>query len=433
MTLPTTAGPLAGVRILDLTWLLVGAGATRMLATLGAEVIRVEALIASGRLDPMRLRSPYMFDPPRAQEEPEFVDLPHAELIDRAGNFFNINPGKRGITLNMNHPVGQELFARLVPLCDVVTENFSAHQMQRWGFGYERLRSLREDILYVQMSGAGYRGPDSHQVTYGPTAQALSGLSAQSGLPEPAPPAGWGMSYLDHTGAYYGAMAILSGLYHRKRTGQGQHIDLSQVGTGLQLTGTALLDFTLNGRPSRRTGNRSPYRLAAPHGAYPCQGEDRWCTIAVFTDTEWQQLCRAMGHPAWSQDGRFATLQQRCEHQDALDAYMATWTRQYDARVVQDSLRQYGVRAAVVQTARDKIVDDPQLRQRDYIVEAPHRDLGMQPLESHPWRFSRTPVHVGGALQRGAPCLGEDNAYVYGELLGLSSATITQYAAEGVL
>ncbi len=432
MPVPKTPGPLAGVRIIDLTWLLVGAGATRMLATLGAEVIRIEAPLP-GRMDPMRARGPYMCNPPIAQEDPEVVEGSPEELCDRAGNFFNINPGKRGITLNMNHPTGQELFARLVPLADVVTENFSAHQMERWGFSYERLRNLKPDILYAQMSGLGHHGRDSSYTSYGPTAQAISGLSYQSGLPEPYPPAGWGMSYLDHTGGFYGAMAVLCGLYHRKRTGEGQHLDLAQVGVGLQLTGTALLDFTVNGRASRRTGNRSPYRLAAPHGVYPCVGDDRWCTLAVFNETEWQQLCAAMEHPAWSRDARFATLEQRLAHEDDLDTHLASWTCQYEPRALQNLLRRAGVRAAMVQTVRDKVEYDPQLRQRDYITSLPHGRMGQQQLENHPWRFSRTPVHAGGATQRGAPCLGEDNAYVYGELLGLSAETIAQYAAEGVI
>jgi crotonobetainyl-CoA:carnitine CoA-transferase CaiB-like acyl-CoA transferase len=424
-------GPLAGIRIVDLSWLLVGAGATRLLATLGAEVIRIEAPLG-GRQDPMRLRSPYMFNPPRAQEDPDSVVLPPREQGDRAGNFFNINPGKRGITLNMNHPTGRELFARLVPLADVITENFSAHQMDKWGFSYQRLCQLRPDILYVQMSGLGYRGRDHNYVSFGPTAQAISGLSYQSGLPDQAP-AGWGFSYLDHTGAFYGAMATLTGLYHRQRTGQGQHIDLAQVGVGLQLTGTALLDFTVNGRASARTGNRSPYRLAAPHGAYPCQGEDRWCTIAVFSEAEWFQLCAAMGHPAWSREARFASLVQRLEHQDDLDSHLAAWTRHYEARALQKLLRRHNVRAALVQTAQDKIDHDPQLRARQYLTRLPHQLMGEQWVENHPWRFSRTPAHTGGPIQRGAPCLGEDNAYVYGELLGLSANEMADYAAAGVI
>lgn len=283
------------------------------------------------------------------------------------------------------------------------------------------------------MSGLGYHGRDSSYRSYGPTAQALSGLSDQSGLPAPAPPAGWDFSYLDHTGGCYGAMATLSGLYHRKRTGRGQHIDMAQVGVGLQLTGTALLDFTVNGRTSRRTGNRSPHRLAAPHGIYPCQGEDRWCTLAVFSETEWQRLCDAMQTPDWARCEQFATLDLRIEHQDELDAHLSAWTRQFEARALQDLLRQHGVRAAMVQTARDKIDHDPQLQRRDYITTLPHQQVGQQRVENQPWHFSRTPVHVGSGIQRGAPCLGEDNDYVYGELLGLSADEMAQCASEGVI
>lgn len=423
---------LEGIRIIDLTWILVGPGATRILASMGAEVIRIEPTHPA-RIDLARMVAPFIQDTPGPPEDPYGLALPLAERLDRSGYYFNNNPGKRGIRLDLGTPEGKELFRRLVAIGDVVTENFSAHTMEKWGFGYEQLRAIKPDIIYVQMSGMGHSGPEHNYVSYGPTAQALSGLSYQSGLPEPAPPAGWGYSYLDHTGSYYGAMAALCGLLHRQMTGEGQHIDVAQEALGLVLTGTALMDALLNGRQTVRTGNRSPYRPAAPHGAYPCQGEDRWCAIAVFSEPEWHQLCVAMGQPQWTTRPQYATLEQRLQHQDALDVEIATWTRQHTAEEVMQRLQACGVRAGVVQTSADKVCNDPHLQAREYFVEVEHSRFGWLPVETTPIRFSATPLHPGGVTRRGAPRWGEDNAYVYGTLLGLSDAEIADYTARNII
>jgi crotonobetainyl-CoA:carnitine CoA-transferase CaiB-like acyl-CoA transferase len=228
-------------------------------------------------------------------------------------------------------------------------------------------------------------------------------------------------------------MAVLCGLLHRQQTGEGQHIDVAQEAIGLVLTGTALLDAVVNGQQTIRTGNRSPYRPAAPHGAYPCQGDDRWCAIAVFSEQEWQALCDAMDHPAWTTKPAYATLESRLQHQDCLDADLSSWTRQHAAETVMQRLQAHGVRAGVVQTAADKVRHDPQLRARQFFVEVAHSRFGPLPVETTPIRFSQTPVHPGGPIQRGAPRWGEDNAYVYGGLLGLSEAELADYAAKGII
>ena len=432
MTTPVPPRLLEGIRIIDLTWILVGPGATRILASMGAEVIRIEPTNPA-RVDLARFVPPFLQDTPGPPEDPYGLAFSLTERFDRSGYYFNNNPGKRGIRLNMNTLEGQALFRRLVAIGDVVTENFSAHTMEKWGFGYEQLRAIKPDVIYVQMSGMGHTGPEHNYVSYGPTAQALSGLSHQSGLPEPAPPAGYGYSYLDHSGAYYGAMAVLCGLLHRQQTGEGQHIDVAQEAVGLVLTGTALLDAVVNGQQTVRTGNRSPYRPAAPHGAYPCQGDDRWCAIAVFSEQEWQALCSAIDHPAWTTKPAYATLENRLQHQDCLDADLSSWTRQHTAEAVMQCLQAHGVRAGVVQTAADKVRHDPQLRARQFLVEVTHSRFGSLPVETTPMRFSHTPVHPGGPIQRGAPRWGEDNAYVYGELLGLSEAEMSAYAAKGII
>ena len=237
------------------------------------------------------------------------------------GQFNNKNPGKRGISLNVRHPKGLEIAKRLVAMSDIVAEGFSPGVLDSWGLGYEALRAIKPDIIYVQQSGMGAQGTYGRFRTVGPIANAFAGLSEMSGLPEPAMPAGWGYSYLDWMGAYSFALAMLSALFHRARTGEGQWIDASQSEVGLFISGTTILDWSANGRIWTRYGNRSPYKPAAPHGVYPCAGEDRWLTIACFTEAEWRALTDGRGPPGVGGGSAVQhDLAARLAHQDALDA-----------------------------------------------------------------------------------------------------------------
>ena len=253
-----------------------------------------------------------------------------------------------------------------------------------------------------------------------------------SGLPEPAMPAGWGYSYLDWMGAYSFALAMLSGLYYRERTGQGQWIDASQTEVGLFINGTAILDWSANGRIWTRTGNRSPNKPAAPHGVYPCAGVDRWLAIACFSDAEFQALAEVARHPEWARDPRFNTLASRLQHQDALDALVGQWTRTHDARELMLALQKAGVPAGVCQTTEDRCDNDPQLRALEWLTEITGTKIGRWPVAEVPVKLSESPAYVGGRIDRGAPCYGEDNEYVYGELLGMSKRQIEELAADGV-
>ena len=219
------------------------------------------------------------------------------------GQFNNKNAGKRGISLNIRHPKGLQIAKDLVRICDVVAEGFSPGVLQRLGLGYDVLKSIRPDIIYIQQSGMGAHGTYGRMRTVGPVAAAFGGQGDMSGLPEPAMPVGWGYSYLDWMGAYGYALAMLGALYHRDRTGEGQWIDASQCESGLFLTGTTMLDWSANDREWRRYGNRSPYKPAAPHGAYRCAGKDRWIAIACFTDAEWRALARSGGQGHGSKTG----------------------------------------------------------------------------------------------------------------------------------
>ena len=405
--------PLSGVRVIDLTWIVAGPQCTRILADLGAQVIKVEYAESS---DYIRRAPPFADDQPG---------------VNRSGFFNNLNRNKLGVTLNVGHPDGMELLKRLISISDVLIENFSSRVMARWGLDYQEQRKLKPDIIYLGLSGFGHSGRHQDYTTWGPTAQALSGLTFMSGLPGHMP-AGWGYSFLDHTAGYYGAMAILMALHHRQRTGQGQSIDISQVETGIVMTGPVLLDHTVNGKPYRRPGNppgnRSNHPRVAPHNVYRCRGDDRWCAITVFTEEEWRSFCTAIGQPPWTQDHRFATNQARVEHEDELDALIEGWTHHREAEEVMTTLQTAGVAAGVVQTAADKVDRDPQLRDRGFFPVMDHPEIGPYAFEGFPARFSR----AGAEFLRPAPLLGQDNVLIFKELLGLGELPFNQMAEEAV-
>jgi crotonobetainyl-CoA:carnitine CoA-transferase CaiB-like acyl-CoA transferase len=297
------------------------------------------------------------------------------------------------------------------------------------------LRRIRPDIVYVSMAGLGHSGPYEHYQTFGPTVQALSGLTHQSGFPDKQP-AGWGYSYMDHTGGYFGAIAMLQALFHRRRTGEGQYVDLSQVEAAITLTGTAIPDFAVNGRRSAREGNRSAWPPMAPHGVYRCApepndpiGDDDWVAIAAESAEQWRALARTLGHDEWVGDPRFATLAARIAHQDALDELIGGWTRGRTAREAQRLLQAAGVPAGRVQRSRELYDDDPQLAHRNTFPVVEHPLLGARRIDGVPAQLSRTPAEY----RRGGPLLGEDNGYVYGELLGMDWAEIARLTEEQVL
>ena len=420
--------PLHGVRILDFTWFLASAGGTRFLSAFGAESIKVE--LKSHPDTRMAAMAPVGG---RAARQRATAPLPAVTDPDMGGQFNNKNPGKRGISLNVRHPKGLEIAKRLVAMSDVVAEGFSPGVLDSWGLGYDTLRAIKPDIIYVQQSGMGAQGTYGRFRTVGPIANSFSGLSEMSGLPEPAMPVGWGYSYLDWMGAYSFALAMLSALFHRARTGEGQWIDASQTEVGLFINGTTILDWSANGRVWSRYGNRSPYKPAAPHGVYPCRGDDRWLAIACFTEAEWRALTAVAGHPEWIEDRRFCDLAARLVHQDTLDAVVGGWTQTLDAYAAMLSLQQAGVPAGVCQTAEDRCDRDPQLAALAWLTEVTGTKIGRWPITEVPVKLSESPAYIGGRLDRGAPCYGEDNHYVYGELLGMSPHEIEALAAEGVI
>ena len=426
MSLPDA---LTGVRVLDFTWVRAGPWATRLLGTLGAEVIKVEW---PENLDMIRRNLTTV--PDGVESGP-----------NSAGQFADTNADKLGVTINIRGPQGMELVRRLISISDIVIENFSSQVMQRLGLGYDELRKLKPDIIYVSMAGFGHTGRPRAYTTMGPSAQALSGLTFLSGLPG-KPPAGWGWSYLDDTGGLYGAMGALTALQHRAVTGNGQHVDLSQMAVGTTLTGAAFLDRTVNGRRARREGyppgNRAVWPEApllnnyrgptvAPHNAYCTKGGgyNDWCVIACFSDQEWRTLGQLMGSPPWASDGKYDGLDGRIKYQEEMDQGIESWTRTLDKYELAATCQASGVRAMPVQSSEDRVEHDPQLRQRGMYTELDHPVLGRRKLQNAPFKLSRSPP----AVRSPAPLIGQHNRQVLEGLLGLSHQEVLDGYEEGTL
>ncbi|MBY8857115.1 CoA transferase [Nocardia sp. CA2R105] len=416
-------GPLAGIRVADFCWMGVGAVATRMLADFGAEVIKIET---RQRLD-MPRRLPIYKGEVRSYGEEDPNPDP-----DKGGLFNNYSRNKLGITLNMKTERGQQLVRQLIGASSVVTENFAPGVMERWGLTYRDLTEITPEVILARMSGYGHSGPHHTYKSYGPVVQAVSGLSFISGLPG-REPSGWGLSYMDNQAAYYNTAAVLMAIMRRNITGRGTEIDMSAVEAGINLIGPDLLDVVVNGVATRRstypTGNRLEHPQAAPHGVYPADGPDTWVAIAVFDDAQWGRLVAAMGNPDWATSPEFSSQSARFARQDELDAHLSTWTTQRDAHATMGLLQRAGVPAAAVQNPRDLAETDPQIAHRGTFFELDHPVIGMAKFEGTPIRFTRTTQQNW----RSAPLLGEDNDYVFGDILGLEPDEIAELSAEGVI
>jgi crotonobetainyl-CoA:carnitine CoA-transferase CaiB-like acyl-CoA transferase len=408
---------LQGIRILDLTRVWSGPLAVRILTDLGAEAIRIES---RGQRGPAAV-------PDWQVKRSGFY--PNDERGERGWNrnaFINeMNRNKLGVTLELNRPEGVEIFRRLVAISDVVIENYSPRVLGNLGIDYAHLRAMRPDIILVSMPGYGLSGPYRDRVAYGTTLEPEAGLSCLMGYPDRGPQR-LGVAYPDPVAGIHAAGAVLLALWHRRCTGEGQHVELAQIESAIAMIGEFVLAYQLTGALPSRLGNRHPWM--APHGCYPCRGEDRWVTIAVRSNSEWQALCDMLGQPWLGADQRFATPLSRWHHQEALDAIIAAWTRERDAFEVMRALQQAGVPAGVVCDGRD-LATNPHLAARGFFPRLEHPDAGTHFYPGLPIHLSRTPA----AYRTDAPALGQHNRFVLAELLGLTEARVDALASAGII
>lgn len=395
---------LHGIRIIDFSWAWAGPYATMLAGLAGAEVIRVES---RKRLDMLRRHS-------------AVAGVPSMQ----SDSFHHINLHKESITLDLTRPEAVELVKRLISLSDAVVENFRPGVMERLGLGYPLLREMKPSIVMASLSACGGTGPERHYVGYAMTFGPLSGTSYATGYKD-GPPTEFRASMDLGVGTTV-FFALLAALRHRQRTGEGQHIDISAREAMSCLVGDIFMDYTMNGRIRPRMGNHD--EVMAPHNCYPCQGEDRWVSIAIATEEEWQAFCRAIGEPEWSREERFSDPLSRWENQEELDQLIGEWTRQYTDYEVMELLQRAGV-AAMPSLNSQELYTDPHIRERGCFLEMDDPEEGKLVVMGAPWKLSATPPLV----QRLGPSLGRHNEYILGELMGLPQREIQQLVEDKVV
>lgn len=404
------AMPLAGIRVADFSWFGAGPIAGQTLATFGAEVIRVES---AAHMDGLRMGQPV---PPGMEGSPNVC-----------GYYNNFNAGKLSFTLNLGHPRAKEVALRLLATCDVMLENYTPRVVEKWGLTYDEVIKVKPDIIYAQMPMQGATGPNRDFLGFGGVIAPVAGYSYHAGWPD-RPPIGIGTNYPDYViNPGHAAVAILAAIRHRRRTGQGQRIELAQIESVAATLGPYLLDYTANGRITERNANRSPY--AVPHGVFRCAGEDRWIAIQVETDAQWQGLLDVMGRPAWGDEDRFATFLGRRANEDELEHNIESWTSttaDYDALRL---LQAKGVPAGVVHTSEDTLDKDEHLRARGYYRYIEHPETGRSAYDGAGFRLSDVPYGPNVP----APLLGQHNDYVLKDVLKLSDDEIAELLIEQVI
>ena len=385
--------PLKGVRVLDLSWIIAGPTATRFLAMMGAEVIKVGS---ARRPDPSTRGAPFQA----------------------------YNQSKLYAALNISRPEGLELAMRLVSVSDIVIENFAAGVIERLGLGYDALRQAKPDIIMLSSSGTGHSGPDKNYVAYGSLLQYYTGWNAISGYPDSEPIKG-GL-WADPWVGMELAMVAAAALNHRVVTGEGNYVDFSMAEALTASIPEALLDYQMNDRVPEPMGNTDHHH--APHNVYRCKGDDRWLAIAVTNYEEWRTLCGVIGRHDLSDDVALTDTKGRSEQQKRIDAAITAWSQQHDDYEAMRILQEAGI-SATPYLSPQRVFTDPQLREGGFFTTLIASDGKQRDLPALGWRFE------GGPEPRitAAPVLGQHNNYVYGELLGLSDDEVAQFIEEQII
>ena len=397
---------LEGLRVIDFTWIGAGSYTTKLLADLGADVIKIET---STRLDTLRVTKPFKDG---------------VSGVNRSGYFADRNSSKRSITLNIKDPEGLELAKKLIEKADLVTNNFTPGVMEKLGLGYDVIKGISPRTVYASMSMQGSTGPDKADLGYGLTITAVTGFQHMTGLPD-RQPAGTGTNYPDHIpNPGHAAFAILAALRHQRRTGQGQKIDIAQVEPTLCMIAPSLMNYLVNGVIETRRGNR--HAQFAPQGVYRAKGEDRWITISIRDQAQWDALVQELGLP---QNDAWNHVDNRMKDHDQIDHLIEQVTAQYDPLSLAKRLQGRSIAAGPVHDSRDVVSNDVQLTARDHWVTLNHPEVGPSLYNNSPYRFSdaeSTPTAP-------APMLGQHTDEVLKDLLEMRSETIHDLRQNGVL
>ena len=406
------APPLAGIRIIDLGWIIAGPLATRLLADFGADVIKVES----------RRR----MDPGRGNRIPLYGELPGDGNTnpDGGGYFQDVNAGKRSCTLNLGTAEGRALLRRLVAVSDAILCNLDGDQLDRWGIDYASARALNPCIVVVNMPTMASEGPRAQWRGFGDMIAGAAGLKSVSGNPDDGP-LPFGHQYADFSGnPFHGAIALLAALHHRDITGEGQFVEVSQYESTVALLGAAVLQFTAGRELPRRTGNADPE--AAPHNLYRCDGEDSWCAITIFDDAQWRALIAIDGLEELRR-AEYGTLAGRKRHEAAIDAVLEAWTATWDRQELAAFLQDRGVPAGPYQRLPEMVGVDPVLGDA-YFTRVAHPAGREFLIHGNPVQSRNSPAEV-----RRGPLLGEHTFDVLHDLLGIEAGEIAAYAAGGII
>jgi len=398
-----------GLKIADFTWLGVGPIAMKFMANMGATVIHIES---STRPDICRVSPPYKDWKPG---------------INRSAFFAVYNDSKYGITLNLRMPQAQVVAKKLIrEWADVVADAHLPGIMEKFGLDKETLRKDKPELIHIATALQGKTGPYSTMPGHGMVGVSLGGITQVTGWPDREPTVPFG-ALTDFLTFPHMITALIAALLHRRKTGEGQYIELSQLECSVQFLAPPIMDYMINGRILGRMGNRSTY--AVPHGVYRCKGEgEKWCAIAVYSDEEWRHFCSAIGNPRWTKEPRFATFMGRKENEEELETLVEEWTANYTPSEVMNKLQTAHVTAGVVASGED-LVADPQLNYRGTHIIQEHPEIGPHIYHPPPYRFSKTPHE----LTMPAPCLGQHNEYVLKEILGLSDDEVADLLIAGAL
>jgi benzylsuccinate CoA-transferase BbsF subunit len=398
---------LKGIRVADFSWVWAGPLATLLLSFMGAEVIKIES---RKRIDQTRHGSITTGD--------SFKDYNASPI------FNNANLNKKSVTLDLSRPEGADLAKKIIAQSDLVVENMRPGVMDKLGLGYKDLVKVKPDIIMLSSSGFGSSGPYREYAGYAPIFAAFGGLAHLTGYEDGDPNTMSGV--MDLRVGTASAFVILAALIHRQKTGEGQYIDLSSSECVSALVGAQLMQYTMNKTSPIRVGNQDS--IMAPHNCYRCQGDDKWVSIAVATDEEWNAMCSVMGNPEWSKEERYSTVYNRWQNRCELDKHISAWTINYTHYQVMTMLQNVGV-AAMPSLSAEEILSDPHVKARDLVNQVDHPVMGKKVVINPSWKLSETPAKIFKA----SPLLGEHNEQVFGCLLGMSKEEIKKLEDEQII